>query len=304
MSSPREMSCRELADAVTAFLESELDPVERHRFDAHLRACQGCRLLVAQSLAVVGTLRGLEDAPKGATGPEKELLVALFHEHGFHRPARRNPGIPLGLNGALAAPGDHLAYLWESSQDFGTTVGFVAAGAARGETCVLLGHEGANDRIEAAINRAGLDTATLRREGRLHFATGLGSADALLELVGALIDLAVDRGAPLVRILGNLGWGRPDWPDEPDLLRFEARVTDAVRKLPVIVMCAYDVGRLAGGQVLLGGLECHPLIYRRGVLRSNELYVPAEQFLGTLPPASPIDPSRAARTESPLGGNG
>ena len=289
------MSCRELADAVPAYLESELDPVERDRFDAHLRACQGCRLLVAQSQAVVGALRGMEDAPKGASGPEKESLVALFHEHGFHRPAR-NPGIPLGLNGALAAPGDHLAYLWESSQDFGTTVGFVAAGAAQGETCVLLGHEDANDRIEAATNRAGLDTATLRREGRLHFATGLGSADALLELVGALIDLAVDRGAPLVRILGNLGWGRPDWPDEPDLLRFEARVTDAVRKLPVIVMCAYDVGRLAGGPVLLGGLECHPLIYRRGVLRSNELYVPAEQFLGTLPPASPID--------FRLGGNG
>jgi len=289
------MSCRELADAVSAYLESELDPVERDRSDAHLRACQGCRLLVAQSQAVVAALRGLEDAPKGAIDTENEWAVALFHEHGLHRPARRSPGIPLGLDGALAAPGDHLAYFWESEQEFGATVGFVAAGAAQGETSVLLGHEGANDRIEAATNRAGIDTATLRREGRLHFVSGLRSADALLELVGAKIDLAVDRGAPLVRILGNLGWGRPEWPNEPDLLRFEARVTNEVRKLPVIVMCAYDVGHLAGGPVLLGGLECHPLIYRRGALRSNELYVPAEQFLGALPPASPIDQPRAAR---------
>ena len=289
------MSCLELADAVSAYLEKELDPGERDRFDAHFRGCQACRLLVAQSQAVVGALRGLEDAPKEAIDPEKERLVALFHEHGFHRLERRKPGIPLGLDGALAAPGDHLAYFWESEQDFGATVGFVAAGTGQGETCVLLGHEGANDRIEAATNRAGLDTATLRREGRLLFASGTRSADALLELVGARVDLAVDRGAPLVRILGNLGWGRPDWPDELDLLRFEARVTNAVRKLPVIVMCAYDVRRLPGGPLLLGGLECHPLIYRRGALRSNELYVPAERFLEALSPASPIDPPPAAR---------
>jgi hypothetical protein len=289
------MSCLELADAVSAHLEKELDPGERDRFDAHFRGCRGCRLLVAQSQAVVGALRALEDAPKEATEPEKERLVALFHEHGLHRPARRNPGIPLGLDGALAAPGDHLAYFWESEQDFGAAAGFVAAGAAQGETCVLLGHEGASDRIEAATNRAGLDTASLRREGRLHFASGMRSPDALLELVGAQVDLAVDRGAPLVRILGNLGWGRPDWPDELDILRFEARVTNAVRKLPVIVMCAYDVRRLPGRPLLLGGLECHPLIYRRGALRSNELYVPAEQFLESLPPADPIDPPSVGR---------
>lgn len=285
------MRCSELADAVSAYLDGELDPVERDRFDSHVRGCPTCRLLFTQSQAVVGALRGFQDdgAPRGATDPEKERLVALFHEHGFHRPERRSPGIPLGLEGALAAPGDHLAYFWESDPEFGAAVGFVAAGAARGETSVLLGYEGANERIEAASNRAGLDTAALRREGRLHFASGTRSPDALLDLLGEQVELAIDRGAPLVRILGNLGWGRPGWPAESDLLRFESRVTNAVRKLPVIVMCAYDVRRLPGTVLLLAGLECHPLIYRRGALRSNELYVPAEQFLGALPPERELE---------------
>ncbi len=291
MPSPREMSCPELADAVTAYLENALDPGDRDRFEAHSRDCLRCRLLVAQSLAVVGSLRSLEDGPKGVIDPEKKRLVALFHEHGFHRPGGRNPRVPLGLGRGLAAPGDHLAYFWESEQDFTAAAGFVAAGATEGETCVLLGDEEANDRLEAATRRTGLDTAVLRRQGRLHVATGMRSADALLKLVGEQIERAVDRGAPLVRILGNLGWGRPDWPDELDLLRLEARVTDAVRKLPVVVMCAYDVRGLAGSPLLLGGLECHPLTYRRGALRPNELYVPAEKFLATLPPAGPIEPS-------------
>jgi hypothetical protein len=296
-SSPREMSCPELEDAVSSGLDGELDPGERDRFDAHLRGCPGCRLLVMQSQAVIAAVRGLENAPRDAIGPEKERLVALFHDHGFHRTAERKPGIPLGIDGALAAAGDHLAYFWESEQDFAAAVGFVAAGAALGETTLFLGHGAANDRLEDASHRAGLDTANLRREGRLVFASGSRSADALLELVVAQVALAVERGAPLVRILGNLGWGRADWPAEGDILRFEARVTNGVRKLPVVVMCAYDVRGLAGRPLLLGGLECHPLVYRRGALRPNALYVPADQFIEALPPAGPDDPADAARRE-------
>lgn len=288
--SPREMSCPEVADAVTGYLERALDAGERERFEAHTRNCQRCRLLVAQSLAVVESLRGLEEGPTGAVDPAKERLLSLFHEHGFHRPGRRSPRIPLGLGRELVAPGDHLAYLWESDRDFREAAGFVAASAAEGETCVLLGDEEVNDRIESAGRRAGLDTAALRRQGRLRLASGLGSADAMLEFVADQIELAVDRGSPLVRILGNLGWGRPGWPDDLNLLRLEARVTEAVRKLPVVVMCAYDVRHLEGRRLLLGGLECHPLTYRRGALRTNELYVPADEFLGALPGPDAIEP--------------
>lgn len=290
MPSPREMSCPELADAVTAYLENALDPGDRDRFEAHSRDCQRCRSLLAQSMAVVASLRSSEDGSRGALDSDKERLIALFREHGFHSPGRPNPRIPLGIGGELTAPGDHLAYFWESEQDFTAAIGFIAAGAAGGETCVLLGDEDTNARLEAATRRAGLDTALLQRQGRLQFASGTTSADALLGLVGEQIELAVDRGSPLVRILGNLGWGRPGWPDDLDLLRLEARVTDTVRKLPVIVMCGYDVRRLAGSPLLLGGLECHPLTYRRGALRPNELYVPAGQFLAALP-AGPIEPS-------------
>ncbi|MFY9551113.1 MAG: zf-HC2 domain-containing protein [Thermoanaerobaculia bacterium] len=77
MSSPREMSCLELADAVSAYLERELDPGERVRFDAHFRGCQGCRRLVARSKAVVGAFRGLEDARKEAIAS----LIAADHDH-------------------------------------------------------------------------------------------------------------------------------------------------------------------------------------------------------------------------------
>jgi hypothetical protein len=86
----------------------------------------------------------------------------------------------------------------------------------------------------------------------------------------------------MVRILGHLGWEHPGWPAERDLLSLEARLTETVRKLPSVVLGAYDVRGLSGRRLLLGGLECHPLTLRRAALRQNEHHVPAEQFLERL----------------------
>jgi hypothetical protein len=279
----QEITCPEVATAITAYLEGALASPERDRFEAHCRSCPQCQLLVAQWRAVVGSLAGLEDRSKGPSGTEKQQLAALFREHGLHRPGGRHPRIPLGLDAELVAPGDHLCYLWESEQEFAASAGFVTTGAVQGEACVLLGHDEANHRLEEAIGRAGHDAAALRRQDRLHLISGMRSADALLEEIAEQVKSAVDHGSPLVRILGNLGWGRPDWPPDRELIRLEALVTEAVRRLPVVVMCSYDVRNVAGCNLLSGGLECHPLTYRRNALRRNGLHVPTETFLAAMP---------------------
>jgi hypothetical protein len=45
-------------------------------------------------------------------------------------------------------------------------------------------------------------------------------------------------GGALARVLGSLGWEHPGWPAEQDLLWFEARLTDTVRNLQTVVVCA------------------------------------------------------------------
>ena len=88
----------------------------------------------------------------------------------------------------------------------------------------------------------------------------------------------------MLRNVGNLNWGRgtPGWPSDREILRLEAQVTSAVERLPIIVVCAYDVTNLPGPMLLKGGLECHPLTFRRDCLRHNEHHVPPERFLEEL----------------------
>ncbi|MGZ8692245.1 MAG: anti-sigma factor family protein [Gaiellaceae bacterium] len=54
------LSCLELVELVTAYLEGDLSSGERKRFDAHLSACDGCTMYVEQmrrTIELTGTLR-------------------------------------------------------------------------------------------------------------------------------------------------------------------------------------------------------------------------------------------------------
>ena len=56
-SEPTDLTCRELVELVTDYLEDALPPVERVRFEAHLAACEGCDRYVEQIRATVDLTR-------------------------------------------------------------------------------------------------------------------------------------------------------------------------------------------------------------------------------------------------------
>ncbi|HEV2875454.1 MAG TPA: zf-HC2 domain-containing protein [Thermoleophilaceae bacterium] len=65
------MSCQELVDAVTAYIEGTLPRSERARFEAHLAECSHCRTYLEQmrgTIARLGTLREQELAPETRAG--------------------------------------------------------------------------------------------------------------------------------------------------------------------------------------------------------------------------------------------
>lgn len=73
--------------------------------------------------------------------------------------------------------------------------------------------------------------------------------------------------------------GKPGWPNEADLLEFEAKVTGAARAFPCIVVCMYDVRSLAGTVILHGAFETHPVTVCGNLMRENRHYVEVDAFL-------------------------
>ena len=73
-----DLTCRELVELVTDYLEGALPPLERARFQAHLEGCEGCRVHLEQmrrTIATVGELRE-DQVPRDA----RDTLLSAFRD--------------------------------------------------------------------------------------------------------------------------------------------------------------------------------------------------------------------------------
>lgn len=177
---------------------------------------------------------------------------------------------------------DHVAYFWETEKEFQAAIGFLEQGLRGKDHCVLFGYMQANKKVLSILRLRGWNDKELVARNRLTVLGAESSGEKTLASIGDTFKNAIQAGAPLIRLLGNIGWGKPKWPRERDLLAFEARVTSAARAFPCVVICMYDVQALSGRVVMRGGLETHPVTIRGNVVRVNPHYVPMADFLNRL----------------------
>jgi anti-sigma factor RsiW len=72
------LTCQELVELVTEYLEGTLAPADRERFEAHLRECDGCTGYLEQMRQLVAALGRLteETIPEDA----KQTLLDAFRD--------------------------------------------------------------------------------------------------------------------------------------------------------------------------------------------------------------------------------
>lgn len=78
MTETDDLSCRELVELVTDYLEDALTPADRARFEAHLADCVGCTNYlwqIRQTITLLGRL------PDDSLSPDAEqILLAVFRD--------------------------------------------------------------------------------------------------------------------------------------------------------------------------------------------------------------------------------
>ena len=73
-----ELTCQQLVELVTDYLEGALPPAERARFEAHLGECEGCEnylLQMRHTIAAVGALSEEHLEPEG-----RDALLSAFRD--------------------------------------------------------------------------------------------------------------------------------------------------------------------------------------------------------------------------------
>ena len=73
-----QLSCQELVELVTDYLEDALPPVERARFEAHIEPCDGCRTYLEQIRTTIGLTGRL--APEQLEPAAEAALLGAFRD--------------------------------------------------------------------------------------------------------------------------------------------------------------------------------------------------------------------------------
>ncbi|MBW3534665.1 MAG: MEDS domain-containing protein [Gemmatimonadetes bacterium] len=187
--------------------------------------------------------------------------------------------VELGIRGERVPVGSHVAYMWENQEEFLEAIGVLEAGLRSKDHLVVFGHDEANARVLDALVEGGADVERLREERRLDVLGPGSSGEETLAGIGRSFEAAVEGGAPMIRLLGNIGWGRDAWPDTKELMRFEARVTEAAASFPCLVVCMYDVRSLPADVLLHGAFQTHPLTFCGNLVRENPFHCSLNEFL-------------------------
>ena len=72
----RELTCKELVELVTGYLDGSMRGRRRHRFESHLAGCEGCTRYVEQMRATIRATGTLTE--EQVTDEQRTVLLTAF----------------------------------------------------------------------------------------------------------------------------------------------------------------------------------------------------------------------------------
>jgi anti-sigma factor RsiW len=73
-----ELTCKELVELVTEYLDDALPSVDRARFEAHVAICPGCQTYLDQMHMTIDTLGFLPE--ESLTSEARDQMLAAFRQ--------------------------------------------------------------------------------------------------------------------------------------------------------------------------------------------------------------------------------
>lgn len=188
----------------------------------------------------------------------------------------------------------HVAALLDGPDDaYAAVLPFIREGLAEGERAILI--IDARDRVTLleSLQRLGVDTQAALDRGSLKIESsadtylrgGRFEPAAMVDRVRWWLAEGRDSGFARTRLVGFMQWALEDVRGAGRIIEYEAHLEEALRGLPDIVVCAYDIRRHSSS-VVLETIVTHPIALIGGVLRP-----------GAGQPASPRERILAAASE-------
>ncbi len=198
-----------------------------------------------------------------------------------HLDRKARDEVELGIADDAVFAGDHIAFFYETDEEFQRAFGFLDVGLRGADHALVFGIPEDIDRMLAAVRALGWDTDRLIATGRLSVLEPADTCEATVERVSRHFEKVLATGAPFIRFIGNAAVGRDGWPAEEEFYKLEATVSEATLNLPCVAICMFDLRAQSAQTIMKAAFEGHPVTLHRNCIRENPFYVPrAEAVAG------------------------
>jgi hypothetical protein len=179
------------------------------------------------------------------------------------------------------------AFFHDRNEEFRTLLPFIVDGLAAGEKAIHVVHPRNRQEHRQRLGEAGIDIEAVEQSGQLDVVAGPsgyieGSAfdqDGALRIIDHLLGEARRKGFRQTRFIGFMDWALEIRGE--DLIAFEALVNPVLEKYRDPVICAYDLSRFNGADVL-DIMRTHPAAIVGGILQQNPFNIPPEEMVREL----------------------
>lgn len=160
--------------------------------------------------------------------------------------------IPLGWSGQTVPLHSYVAFYYSDDSAISQSLAFLRVGLREpGTFCAMLSdrsrHQYMKEQFQAMYEG---DLDELIRAGKLALVGESPTFEDLAYSMVSRMDRALKEGYVRIRALGFVAWGQPGWPDISALKRCEAEVNRVAAAYPAVIVCTYNVPKLAGGVIV------------------------------------------------------
>jgi hypothetical protein len=196
-----------------------------------------------------------------------------------HQSRKARDEVVLGIADDTVFAGDHIAYFYETDEEYHRAFGFLDVGLRRLDHCLIFGIREDTELALDAMRKRGWDTEELISAGRLSVLRPAATCDETVDRVSRHFEKILATGTTFIRFLGNAAVGREGWPDEEEFYKLEATVSEATLTLPCVAICMFDLRAQPARTIMKAAFEGHPVTLHRNCVRENPYYVPRAEAL-------------------------
>ena len=198
--------------------------------------------------------------------------------------------VNMGFTNEKFPEGTHMCLIYNKEEERQKIISkYIKGGLSSGQMVAYFAEDISKKETNKWLSEMGIHLSdakstkgfSLQSTFETYFPRGKFDVDSMLENLKNFYLTSKEESYPAVRVTGEMTWALNEVPGSEDLMEYESKVNEVLKKYPVTAVCQYDANKFDGATIL-ECLKVHPYMIVHGQIIQNPYYLNPEEYLNQI----------------------